>query len=183
MRRLALAIVTVLAMTACGSPSASESQPSESASAELMAAALTELVATDHTFGAGPPPFTQYLIEENTVPISLPPTPDSPDSVQKSSDTRRSLSEMERSAIETAIAEYGAVRWIEDPDDWRIDLEPKVEGSVILGVDAPILDGAGALVPVSLWCGGDCGTWFTYRLALIDDTWQVTGQEGPVSIS
>jgi hypothetical protein len=149
----------------------------------MMAAALSELVTKDHTFGEGPPPFTEYLVEVNTVPISLPPTPDSPDSVERSSDSTRHLTEVEQAAIEAAITEFGSVRWIEDADEWRSGLEPRVEGSVILGVDAPTIDGDGGLVPVSLWCGGDCGTWFTYRLEHADGIWRVVGIEGPISIS
>jgi hypothetical protein len=52
-----------------------------------------------------------------------------------------------------------------------------------LGVGEPTIDGNSALVPVSLWCGGLCGTWLTYRVELTDGTWSVTGIEGPVAVS
>lgn len=71
-----------------------------------------------------------------------------------------------------------------DPDEWRTEsLEPEIQGSAILGVDVPRLDDEAALVPVSLWCGGTCGTWLTYRLERTESGWQVTGIEGPVSVS
>ena len=35
-----------------------------------------------------------------------------------------------------------------------------------------------------MWCGGLCGTWFTYSLALgADGEWVIAGIEGPVAIS
>jgi hypothetical protein len=46
-----------------------------------------------------------------------------------------------------------------------------------------VIDGATGLVPVSLWCGGLCGTWLTYRLDFADGAWAVTGTEGPRAIS
>jgi len=55
---------------------------------------------------------------------------------------------------------------------------------LILGVGEPRIDGDTALAPVSLWCGGLCGTWLTYRLARDGGgAWRVTGTEGPVAIS
>lgn len=142
-----------------------------------MAVALTQLVTVDHTFGDGPSPFTEYLVQTRTDPQAGDVT-GSPDG------STTELSADERAAIETAISEYGPVRWIEDPDEWRTpDLMPVVEGSVILGVGEPSVEGDSALVPVSLWCGGLCGTWFTYRVDLVGDTWTVTGIEGPVAIS
>ncbi len=181
--RFVIALLLVLAVGSCQSATAPVSLPSDSSSAEMMATALTELVTRDHTFGLGAHVFSLYLIEVDTVPISLPPTPDSPDSRAKSSDTHRPLTDLERTAIETAISKVGPVQWIEDRAAWQVGLEPVVEGSVILGVDFPRLDEHGGLVPVSLWCGGDCGTWLTYRLELIDQVWQVTGKEGPVAVS
>lgn len=180
MKRLGALLVFVLTLTACGSPAPADLQTSDIDTAELMALALTDLVTENHTFGQGPPPFTEYLIEVNTVPIDL----GSGDAQQMTSETRRPLTHSERTAIESAISEFGPVQWIEDPDEWRSDdLEPEIEGMVILGVDEPILDDAGALVPVSLWCGGTCGTWFIYRLELVDGVWEVTGIEGPIAIS
>lgn len=150
----------------------------------MMAAALTQLVTKDHTFGQGPPPFTEYLIEVNTVPINLGASPDSPDAVDEASDIRRPLTGAERAAIESAISEYGPVRWIENPSDWQSpSLTPVVEGSAILGVDAPRFGRGVGFVSVSLWCGGVCGTWLTYRLVFSDGAWRVVGIEGPIAIS
>ena len=142
----------------------------------LMGAALEELVTQDHTFGAGPPPFTEYLIQSHLDPGA--------GSAGVDDDEGRPLTDAERVAIEESIRPLGPVRWIEDPDLWRTDdLLPTIEGAVILGVGEPIIDGDSALVAVSLWCGGLCGTWLTYRLEMVAGAWQVTGTEGPIAIS
>ena len=76
------------------------------------------------------------------------------------------------------------MQWIENPDDYRTeDLVPTVEGAAILGIGEPTFAGDTATVPVSLWCGGVCGTWLTYRVELLDGRWQVTGVEGPIAVS
>jgi hypothetical protein len=127
---------------------------------------------------SGPPPFTEYLIQAGLNPYAGSPTGDAGTTV-------RPLTGDERAAIEAAVTPHGTVRWVDDPDDWRTDdLTPNVEGGVIIGVGEPTFDEGGALVPVSLWCGGLCGTWFTYRPAETGDGhWQVTGIEGPIAIS
>src|ERR671918_560783 len=187
MKRLAVLVSFVLALAACsgtgttGSPDATDTTATVVAGVDedlprLMAAALEELVTENHTFGAGPPPFTEYLLQTH-----LDPSAGSGD-VDRGED--RPLTAAERAAIEDAIRPFGPLRWIDDPDEWRTDdLRPTIEGSVILGVGEPTIDGASALVPVSLWCGGECGTWFTYRLDMVDGSWRVTGTEGPVTIA
>ena len=178
---IALTIATMLA--ACGDSLPSGETPSEAESAEMMAVALHHLVTEDHTFGDGPPPFSRYLIEDRTIDNSAVLSPgDGNEDVAAES---RPLTEQERAAVEEAVSEYGLVQWISDPDEWRTDdLEPGIEGSAIIGVGVPRLDGDDALVPVALWCGGTCGTWLTYRLELGDDAeWKVTGTDGPIAIS
>ncbi len=151
--------------------------PSDNPSAAVMAAAIQRLVTQDHTFGSGPPPFTEYLVQERIDPSAGGPT-------RATAAELRALTSEERSAIESVLAGLGPLRWIGDPDDWRTEeLMPTIDGAVILGVGEPKITQGVALVPVSLWCGGLCGTWLTYRVEAIDGAWQVTGTEGPVSIS
>ena len=177
-RAIANVLAVGLILTACGGGGRAPTF-AESDSAALMAAALTQLVTEDHTFGDGPPPFTEYLIEASTITNSVVASADN-----DTSDATRPLTEDERVAVESAIAAFGPVRWVTNPDEWRTDdLTPVIDGSAILGVGIPSVDGDGALVPVSLWCSGLCGTWLTYRLELIDGAWQVTGIEGPIAIS
>jgi hypothetical protein len=141
----------------------------------VMAATLEELVTVNHTFGQGPPPFTQYLIQSHTDVDAGP---------GDTTGARRPLTTAERRAIEEAIDPLGSVRWIDDPAEWRTDdLRPVVAGSAILGVGEPTVDGGSALVPVSLWCGGLCGTWLTYRLDMVHGAWRVAGTEGPITIA
>jgi len=140
----------------------------------ILAAAVKQLISVDHTFGSGPPPFTEYLLQANTDPTAG----------IGGGITSRPLTAIEREAIEAAVAEFGPMQWIGDPDEWRTDdLSPTVEGSAIVGVGEPRVEGSEALVPVSLWCGGVCGTWLTYRVEKIDGTWSATGIEGPIAIS
>ena len=54
---------------------------------------------------------------------------------------------------------------------------------MIIGVGEPSFDGGTALGPVSLRCGGLCGTWLTYRIELMDGAGTVIGTEGPIAIS
>lgn len=174
MRRIVALVVATALVVACGGPSGAET-PTDTP--EIMAVALTQLVTVDNTFGEGPPPFTEYLIQTKIDPTAG-------DVTAPSDDPARALTDDERAAIEEALSEYGPVRWIEDPAEWRTpELTPVVEGSVILGVGEPVIEEDAALVPVSLWCGGLCGTWFSYRIQIVDNTWTVTGIEGPVAIS
>ena len=149
----------------------------EETTVQMLAAAIGELVSKDHTFGQGPPPFTEYLIQANLDPSAGNAT-------GTGQEIARGLTDAERTAIEAVVRPFGPVRWIEDPDEWRTsDLRPVIEGAVILGVGEPSVGDKTGLVPVSLWCGGLCGTWLTYRLDLVDGAWKVTGTEGPIAIS
>lgn len=202
MRRTALIlVVSLLVGASCGgsdggaddsvggagsdSPSDSSTDPPtdpppDSPTGELMAAALRQVATVDNTFGGGPPPFDRYLVQADTDPTA------GADGVGSTVEpgSERPLTEAERAAVEEALESLGPVEFIDDPDAWRTDdLLPTVEGSVILGVGEPTIDDGTALVPVSLWCGGLCGTWLTYRLELVDGTWTVAGIEGPVAIS
>jgi hypothetical protein len=176
MRRLTLVAVIALVVAACSGSDPGPGDGQAQASAQMMAAALVQLITVDHTFGQGPPPFTEYLIQTRLDPFA--------GNVTGGGEAGRVLTSAEREAIEAVIAPFGPVRWIDDPAQWRTeDLRPTVEGAVILGVGEPTITGDTGLVAISLWCGGTCGTWFTYRLDLIDGAWTVTGIEGPIAIS
>lgn len=175
MRKVSTALVAVLALSSCGVEDAGSGETGETP--DMMAAALVQLVTEDHTFGDGPPPFSVLLVQSDTDPSAGNPT-------ATGSSEARKLTRAERSKIEDALSEFGEVRWIDDPDEWRTDdLTPEVEGSAILGVGEPVVEDDSGLVPVSLWCGGLCGTWLTYRLDLAEGEWTVVGIEGPVAIS
>ena len=175
MRGKAFAVALMLALSACANPGSVDLSSSDSA--EVMAAAMEQLVTEDNTFGSGPPPFTLYLIQNRT-------DPDAGISESGEPGLSRQLTTIEMETIEDAIAKFGPVQWIDDPSAWYSeDLIANEEGSVILGVGEPSFEGDTAFIPVSLWCGGLCGTWFTYKLERVDGVWQAIGIEGPVAIS
>ncbi len=165
-----------MATLACGGGSLGEG-PGPDPKPRVLAAAVRQLVSVDHTFGTGPPPFTEYLLLSSIDPAAghVGSNQDSP---------TRPLTAGERDAIAAAVAPFGPSRWIDDPERWRSeDLRPTIEGAVIIGVGEPEISDTSALVPMSLWCGGTCGTWLTYRVELVDGSWQVVGTEGPIAIS
>lgn len=185
---LAIALAVALPVAGCGASDAPEGTsasggaptavaPERDDSSQVMAAALLRLISEDHTFGEGPHRFTEYLIQSHIDPSAGDPT-------APRGHEARALSDAERAAIESVVAPFGPHRFVDDAAEWRTDdLLPKVEGSVILGVGEPTIDGGTALVPVSLWCSGLCGTWLSYRIERVGGTWKATGTEGPVAVS
>lgn len=172
MRLRAMLTAVVLTVVACGGGA----DPVTGADGPVvMSLALHQLVAEDNSFGSGHR-FTELLVQDRIDP--------SAGSAMGSDLPGRLLTTEEREAIEAALADLGPVRWIEDPDEHRTDdLQPLTPGSAIIGVGEAVFDDDGALVPVSLWCGGLCGIWITYRLVQTDAGWSVVGPEGPVVIS
>jgi hypothetical protein len=151
------------------------SPPGEADRAAVLAAALHRLVAADNTFGP------EHRFSELLVQAFLDPAAGTGAAHQGRG---RALTDAERQAIEEALAPLAPIRWIDDPAGWRTeDLRPAVVGAAILGVGEPVFDAAGALVPASLWCGGVCGIWLTYRLERRAGQWVVLGPEGPFMIS
>jgi len=173
MRLIAYTIVLALFVAACGTSDPADGS-STSDSAAIYAISLEKLVTDENGFGGGGNPFSELL-----VLTSLDPGAGSGEPGEI-----RALTEDEMAAIEAALAPHGTVRWIDDADEWRTsDLMPVVEGSAILGVGPIAFDDQGALVPMSMWCGGLCGTWFTYRVVDSDAGWVVQGVEGPIAVS
>jgi hypothetical protein len=177
MRVISVVFVLFVLVSACGTDTSTSGDSVESQTPEMMAAALVELITENHGFSDGPAPFTVYLIQNRIDPSAVIVDASVDDPI-------RPLTDAEMRAIEDAVSEYGTVRWIDDPAQWRTpDLTPAVEGAAILGVGEPVVEGQSGLVPVSMWCGGLCGTWLTYRLDLTNTVWIVTGIEGPIAIS
>ena len=83
------------------------------------------------------------------------------------------------------MAAHGSFEWTDAAAEHQTDdLRPTREAAVIIGIGSPhFSDDSIALVPVSLWCGGLCGTWITYRVEIVDGAWTVVGTEGPIAIS
>jgi hypothetical protein len=174
-----VSLVTVLA-AACSSTGPTTTVPpgdSSADAAEIYAVALGQMVVDDNTFGEGGNPFSELLVQASLDSAAGTATPGAQGPV-------RPLSAEERNAIEAALTPLAPMRWIDDPAEWRTDqLMPVIEGSAILGVGPITFDDDGALVPMSMWCGGLCGTWFTYRVVESDGGWVVSGIEGPIAVS
>ena len=178
-----VALFGVLA-AACGSAGSTSTVPPEGSSpdsAAIYAVALNQLVTVDNAFGGEGNPWSELLVLASLDPSAGDATfrGGAPEPQQV-----RPLTAEERNAIEAALSTLAPIRWIEDADEWRTDdLMPVIPGSAILGVGAITFDDQGALVPMSMWCGGLCGTWFTYRVTSSDAGWVVSGIEGPIAVS
>ena len=178
-----IALFGVLA-TACGSAGPTSTVPPEGSSpnrAAIYAVALHQLVSVDNTFGGDGNPWSELLVLASLDPSASDATfgGGAPDPQQV-----RPLTAEERNAIEAALSPLAPIRWIDDADEWRTDdLMPVIPGSAIVGVGAITFDDQAPLVPMSMWCGGLCGTWFTYRVTLSDAGWVVSGIEGPIAVS
>ena len=177
-----IALFGVLA-TACGSAGPTSTVPPEGSSpnrAAIYAVALHQLVSVDNTFGGDGNPWSELLVLASLDPSAGDATfgGGAPDPQQV-----RPLTAEERNAIEAALSPLAPIRWIDDADEWRTDdLMPVIPGSAILGVGAITFDDQAALVPMSMWCGGLCGTWFTYRVTLSDAGWVVSCLSFPIAI-
>jgi hypothetical protein len=177
MRVFSVVLALFVVLSACSADTSTSGDTAENPTPEMMAAALVELITENHGFSDGPAPFTVYLIQNRTDPSAV--IADAP-----TDDPIRPLTDAEMRAIDDAVSEHGTVRWIDNSAEWQTpDLTPTVEGAAILGVGEPVVEDHSGLVPVSMWCGGLCGTWLTYRLDLTNTAWMVTGIEGPIAIS
>jgi hypothetical protein len=177
MRVVSVVLALFVVLSACSADTSTSGDAAENSTPEMMAAALVELITENHGFSDGPAPFTVYLIQNRIDPSAV--IVDAP-----TDDPIRPLTVTEMRAIEDAVSEHGTVRWIDDPTEWQAsDLTPTVEGAAILGVGEPVVEDQSGLVPVSMWCGGVCGIWLTYRLDLINTVWVVSGIEGPIAVS
>ncbi len=168
---------------ACGSTASTSTVPpagSSPDSAAIYSVALSQLVTVDNTFGGEGNPWSELLVLASLDPSAGDATVGGAPEPQQV----RPLTAEERTAIQTALSPLAPIRWIEIADEWRTDdLMPVIPGSAILGVGAITFDDQGALVPMSMWCGGLCGTWFTYRVTSSDAGWVVSGIEGPIAVS
>jgi hypothetical protein len=191
MRRIVVLMVFALVVAACGdevpgstpaemttTTAVADSTPPTSDEDRITVAALAvgALVRDFNTFGSGHR-FTEVLIQSRI-------DPNAGGEGRYTADPGRPLTVTEKVAIEDALVDVGPYRWIDDPAEFRTeDLLPLIEGSAIIGVGEVVFDDDGALVPVSLWCGGVCGIWMDLRVVYEGGDWSVVGPEGPMMIS
>ncbi len=147
-----------------------------SAEIAIHAAVTRQLVEFDNTFGPHHR-FSQVLIVDHLDVDAADPL--------RQGQSAGPFSEDQRSAIAAAITHLAPVRFITSQGQFiRQDvLAPVIPGSVIITLGPVDFDDDGATVGVSLWCGGVCGLWITYRVIEGPDGWTVTGTEGDWVIS
>jgi hypothetical protein len=133
-------------------------------SADLLGAAVTELLTNDTTFGAGHR-FTKLFVVNHM-------------------DDGTPLTDAELQAVFDAATAFSPVEIIADAELARTEnLEPIVPGAAIVTA-GPIDEGDGhTTVDMALWCGGLCAIWLTYGADLTDAGWTITGPVGPIAIS
>lgn len=175
--RFLAVVLVIFTVSACSRAEPGGERGSDTAS--MMAAAMHQLLTEDHTFGEESP-FRIFLLEDRTFDIASMPWFEK---VHPAPTPARPVSVDERRAVENALDGIGEVRWVEDIMDWYDGVMPTLDGSVLVQIGGPIIDGDTGFVPVSLLCGNVCGTWFTYRLKRTADGWNVDGIEGSVAIS
>ena len=172
---LALGLVLVVSTAACASDSHSEDKRASSINA-IHAAVIQQLVESDNTFGPDHR-FSEVLIVDHEAAEA--------EDYMSQGRPGDPLTEEQRSAISAAVEHLSPVRFIGNPSDFiRQDvLQPVIPGSAIITLAPVEFDRQGATVGVSLWCGGVCGLWLTYRVAEGPDGWTVVGTEGNIAIS
>lgn len=143
--------------------------PDDEDAAAILAAATTQILTVDHSFGVGgPPPFSDVRVA--TAAGGTGGTP---------------LAALTLEAMASAVTDTGAS--IEFVDDSRAMIEElfdaQLPGVAVLTVGAVRLEDGRAEVDVELWCGSLCGVFLTYEVLETDDGWQVTGPIGPIAVS
>lgn len=146
---------------------------------EIYAAVIRRLVTKDHTFGGAPSPFDHVFILDG-----LRQGAGDPSKGMGPPDKR--FSREIKEALKIELASLPPIDFISDPDSVRVgrDLMGGVKKNGVIVTVGPILGrGRNVKVPNSIWCGGLCGQWLTYRLTLRGGNWRIMGTVGPYAIS
>jgi hypothetical protein len=136
--------------------------------ADILAAAVRQLLTVDHGFGDAPPPFTDVYVGSALGGLG-----------------GERLGPLQLERIAATINEIGATaQYVEDPDGLIQKLfENPPPGAAVITIDALPLEPDGAVVELHLWCGSLCGVFVTYQAALVDGEWTITGLVGPILMS
>ena len=137
--------------------------------AEVLAAAVWQLLTVDHGFGVDtPPPFTGVHVAN-----ALGDSPGTP------------LEPLQLERIAAVVNETGAtVQYVDDPDGLAAKLFDGAPPSVaVITIAALHLGATQAEVELHLWCGSLCGVYLTYAAEQVDGQWVITGIVGPIAMS
>jgi hypothetical protein len=136
--------------------------------ADVLAAAVRQLLTVDHGFGDAPPPFTAVHVGDALGgPTGTP------------------LEPLQLERIAAVVNETGAwVQYIDDPDGLAAKLfDDTPPGVAVLTIDALQLGATQAEVELHIWCGSLCAVYLTYAAEQIDGQWVITGIVGPIAMS
>ena len=174
---VALLLTIVVAATACGGDGPGAREPASNggtgdvanedvARAELVAAAVHQLVTRNNSFGGG----DAFDLVEVAELIGA--------------DVSRPLQPLTRELIALAIEPSARVMFVQGADaeiDRLFDEAP--QRVAVVSVEDLHIAGQRAELDMRLWCGSLCGVFLTYRAELTERGWEILGTTGPIAVS
>jgi len=135
--------------------------------ADILAAALRQLLTVDHGFGDAPPPFTDVYVGNALGGLGGEP-----------------LEPLQLERIAATLNEIGATaQYVDDPDRLIQKLfDNTPEGAAVIIIDSLDLLPDGAVVELHYWCASQCVVFVSYEVASVDGEWIVT-LAGPILMS
>ena len=136
--------------------------------ADVLAAAVRQLLTVDHGFGDAPPPFTEVYVGDALGGRGGEP-----------------LEPLQLERIAAALNEIGATaQYVDDPDGLLETLfDDTSAGVAVIIIDALDLLQDGAVVELHYWCALQCVVFVSYEVAPVDGEWTITGLAGPIAMS
>ena len=141
----------------------------DATAAAILAAATTQLLTVDHSFGVGaPPPFSDVRVATalgGSGGAALPP--------------------LSLESIAVAVTDTGAsIEFTDDPRGMIDKLfDANEPGVAVVTVGGLRVEDGRAEVDMELWCGSLCGVFLTYEAVEADGAWTITGPTGPIAVS
>ena len=136
--------------------------------ADMLAAAVRQLLLVDHGFGDAPPPFTDVHVGSALGGLGGKP-----------------LEPLQLERIAVALNETGATtQYVDDPDGLILTLfDNTPEGAAVIIIDSLELLPGGAVIELHYWCASQCVVFVSYEVRSVDGEWAVTGFAGPIAMS
>ena len=136
--------------------------------ADVLAAAVRQLLTVDHGFADAPRPFTDVYVGDALSGRAGAP-----------------LEPLQRERITAALNELGATaQFVDDPDGLLQTLfADTTAGIAVIVIDALDLWLDGAVIELHYWCTLQCVVFVSYEVASVDGEWTITGLAGPIAMS